>query len=548
MKKLSIFIIVAFLFSCKSEKQPKFQAPLFNNLGSYEVKISTKNKWCQKFFDQGLALTYGFNHAEANRSFKEAARLDTNCAICYWGAALVNGPNINAPMFDSVYKSTFDLVQKAKAKEQYASDKEKALIDALAKRYPSPMPVADRSQFDKDYADAMKEVMQKFPDDDDVAVMTGEALMDLHPWNFWNTDGSPQPWTQEIVDIYEKVLKRDPNHPGANHYYIHTVEASKTADRAVASADRLAALIPGAGHIVHMPSHIYLRVGRYHDAVLANQSAIAADSSYYTQCHSQGFYPLAYGTHNMHFLFVSAAFEGNSKIALQAANDIHHRMMDSSHLFHDPMFGPSIQNFSNMELIALVRFGKWDDVLNYQKPDSSLTIPTAMWHWARCYAYVGKGNLDAATLESNALGAIASDTSLKHQTFFINNFYDLLNIASDMVKGEIAAKKGNADESNKYFTSAETIEDNLVYDEPPDWYFPVRNAHGAALMEHGDYAGAEKVYRDDLTYFINDPWALCGLYQCLEKEGKTDDAAKTKAQFQDMWKYSDFDLKSSRIL
>jgi tetratricopeptide (TPR) repeat protein len=360
--KQSFFILTLFVISSCTEKQPKLEAPLFGNLGNYEMKISTQNPWAQKFFNQGLALTYGFNHAEAARSYREAARLDSNCAICYWGIALVNGPNINAPMFDSVYESTYKMAQKALSKMEFANEKEKALIQALTNRYPSPDKVSDRSAYDKAYAEAMKKVYVQFPEDNDVGALTAEAIMDVYPWNFWLKDGTAQPWTQEIVDIYENILKRDPNHPGANHYYIHVVEASKDAGRATASADLLRTLVPGAGHLVHMPSHIYIRTGRYHDAVISNEEAIRADSAYFAQCHAQGFYPASYATHNVHFLFITAAFEGRQADAINAAQKITHKMEDSSLLMHDPVWGPTMQHFSLMELIAFVRFAKWDDI------------------------------------------------------------------------------------------------------------------------------------------------------------------------------------------
>lgn len=546
MKTFSALLAVAFLFSCK-EKQPEFNAPLFDNLGRYEMKISSSNPWCQKFFNQGIAFTYGFNHAEAQRAFLEAARLDTNCAICYWGAALVNGPNINAPMMDTVYPSTYKIMQKALAKIDHANEKEKALVNALAKRYPSPEPLTDRSQYDKDWAEAMKQAMQQFPDDDDIATMTAEALMDLHPWNFWLPDGTPQPWTQEIVDILEKVLARNATHPGANHYYIHAVEASPNPDRALPAAQQLATLVPGAGHLVHMPAHIYIRTGDYHAASTANEKAISSDSSYFAQCHAQGFYPATYANHNIHFLFITAAMEGRSKDAIAAATDITHKVPHDQ--LHDPMFGPTLQQFSEMQAIAYIRFARWDDILNIPKPDSTIGYNTAMWHYARGYAFVGKGKPEEADAEWKSLAALAADTIFKSYLIFgINNQYDILNVASHMLKGEIEAAKKNLPESRKHFEEGIEIEDRLNYNEPPDWFFPVRHAYGAVLLENGEYAAAELVFRADLKRNVMNPWGTFGLYQALEKQGKTDEAAKAKVDFETQWQYADFELKSPRIL
>lgn len=546
MKKLALLLSTVVLFSC-TERKPELNAPLFTNLGNYEMKITTENEWCQKFFNQGLALTYGFNHAEAHRSFLEATRLDSNCAMSYWGAALVNGPNINAPMFDTVYPSTYRLVQKALSKMEASSEKEKALIRALSIRYPSPEPTADRSAYDQAYADAMRDVYKQFPDDDDVATMTGEALMNLHPWNLWLRDGQPQPWTPEIVDILEKVLARNPNHPGANHYYIHAVEASPDPGQALDVSARLPSLVPGAGHLVHMPSHIYIRTGDYHKASVANEEAIRADSSYFAQCHAQGFYPATYANHNVHFLFITAAFEGRSKDAIGAAQLLTSKVPHEQ--LHDPAWGPTLEQFAWMDLLAYIRFGKWDEIMKSPEPDSTLGFSSAMWHYARGYALVANNGLAEAEKELASLSHFAADTFYKTQLIFgINNQYDILNVAAHVLAGEIESKKGNFESSSQHFTEAIRIEENLNYNEPPDWFFPVRHAYGAMLHDHGKYAEAEQVFRDDLRYNLKNPWATFGLYRSLEKQGRMDEAAAAKSEFEKQWQHADFELSSPRIL
>lgn len=408
----------------------------------------------------------------------------------------MNGPNINAPMDTAVYAKAYELVQKAKSKLKYASDKEAMLINALSVRYPSPKPVSDRSAIDSAYAEAMKLAMKQFPDDDDIATMTAEALMDKHPWNFWLRNGSPKPWTAEIISILETVLKRSPNHPGANHYYIHTLEASKHAELAIPSAERLDTMIPGAGHLVHMPAHIYLRVGRYHDASLANERAIKVDSTYLAENHVHGMYPAMYVNHNYHFLFVAAAFEGRSAESIWAAEHIASHLDPS--MMKDPAMSGSMQQYLNVDLVAYVRFGKWDKILSLPKPDTSLKFSAGIWHFARGYAFLAENKMKEAEAEEQQLIKIAADTSMQGVVVFgINNTYLLLNIASNTLKGEIEAKKKNTEAAKKYFTAAIAIEDSTSYDEPPDWFFPVRNAYGAVLFDAGDYKTAEQVYRED---------------------------------------------------
>ncbi|HEY9739250.1 MAG TPA: hypothetical protein V6C90_02050, partial [Coleofasciculaceae cyanobacterium] len=353
-------------------------APLFNNLGDYHHPISTTSKLAQRYFDQGLILAYGFNHAEAVRSFKEAAKLDPNCAMCYWGIAYVLGPNINAPMEAEALIETGQALQKAIALSKNASEKEQAYIQALAKRYPIKH-VEDRKPFDIAYANAMREVAKRYPDDLDAATLFVEALMDTTPWDYWKENGEPKPEGIEIMARLESILQRNPNHAGANHLYIHAVEKARP-ELGVAAADRLMSLVPGAGHLVHMASHIYIRVGRYHDAVVSNQRGIEADKAYATHSHTQTMYSMGYMPHNHHFLWFAALMTGQSELAIQAATQT--AKVDEKQM-RQPELSGSLQHYYAIPLYTLTRFGKWDEILTTPAPANDLKYPTGVWHYAR---------------------------------------------------------------------------------------------------------------------------------------------------------------------
>ncbi len=519
-------------------------APLFDNLGNYHHPISTSSELAQRYFDQGLILAYGFNHAEAARSFREAARLDPNCAICYWGVALVLGPNINAAMEAEAVPEAWQALQKAQELSENASEKERAYIQALTKRY-SSQPVENQKANDIAYAKAMREVQRRYPDDLDAATLFAEALMDTMPWQYWTKDGEPKPETGELLATLESVLKRNPDHPGANHMYIHAVEASPNPDRGIASADRLRNLVPGAGHLVHMPSHIYIRVGRYHDAVLANQRAIEADQDYITQCHAQGLYPLGYMPHNHHFLLASAAIAGESELAIQAAH--HTAAMADQKMMREPGYG-TLQHYYSIPLYTLAKFGKWDEILAEPAPAEDLKYPTGVWHYARGLAFTAKGQPQEAAQELAQLKAIAADPSLEKVTIWdINTSSSLLNIASEVLAGELAAKQGDYENAIAYLETAVSLEDNLNYDEPPPWLSPVRESLGAVLLEAGRAAEAERVYREDLKRFPENGWSLYGLAQSLRLQGKTEEARAVQARFEKAWKYGDATLSASRF-
>ncbi len=530
-------LIISFgLSGCPSVNlQNSATAPLFDNLGNYHHPISTKSQLAQRYFDQGLILTYGFNHAEAERSFREAAKLDPNCAICNWGVAFVLGANINAAMTDEAVSPAWEALQKAQQLSDQANEKEKAYIQALAKRY-SAKAVKDRESLNLTYANAMREVAKLYPDDLDAATLFADALMNTMPWNYWQKNGEPKPETQEVLQTLEAVLKRNPNHPGANHLYIHAVEAVKP-ELAIAAADRLGNLVPASGHLVHMPSHIYMRVGRYHDAVVANQKAIVVDREYVTQCHKQGIYPLAYIPHNHHFLWAAATMEGNQTLAMQAAYDT--AAMADEQKMRERGY-ETLQHYYSMPLYTMTRFGKWDEILAQTAPAEDLMYPNGVWHYARGTAFTAKGQLQEASQELEKLKAIATDPALTKVTIWdINTTTDLLNIAVEVLTGKLAAKQGDYTQAIAHLKTAVNLEDQLNYDEPSSWYYPIRQSLGSVLLQANQPAAAEIVYQEDLQRFPENGWSLAGLAQSLEAQGKTEAAQAVQQRFQAAWKNAD---------
>jgi len=519
-------------------------APRFEGLGNHHHRVTTRSKAAQRFFDQGMALTFAFNHAEAGRSFEEVAWLDPQCAMAWWGTALVLGPNINAPMDTAVVRVAYAAVQNALVLAARATPRERAYIEALAKRY-GPVPMADRKGLDEAYAAAMIDVAARFPEDDDAATLAAEAQMDLHPWNYWTKAGEPQPWTPAIVSGLERVLKRSPEHPLAIHLYIHAVEASMTPGRAEPYADRLPQLMPGAGHIVHMPSHVYIRTGRYHDAALANLAARKVDEDYVSQCHAQGIYPLGYVPHNHHFLWAAASMEGWSAMAFEAAGSTDRKT--AHEMMRDPGMG-TLQHYALTPLYALVRFGKWDEILATPAPQPDLLYPTGIWHYARGRALVAKGKLDEAQTALAALEVIAARDTLEKITIWdINTIKGLMGVAVEVLAGELAAARGDYATAVPRLEEAVRREDALNYNEPADWYYPVRHSLGAVLLSAGRAADAEAVYRQDLKYNPENGWSLFGLMKSLEAQQQGDEAAAVKARFEIAWKNADVVLTASRF-
>lgn len=517
--------------------------PLFEGLDVYHYKITTKSRLAQKYFDQGFMLNYGFNHAEAARSFKEAARQDPECAMCYWGLAYVLGPNYNAGMQPEVLIPANEALVKAQMYSAKASPKERALINALSKRYPKALEI-DPQPYYEAYADAMREVQKTYPKDVDIAVMTAESLMDLHPWDLYTKAGEPQPWTPEIVNLIEGVLSKDPNHPQAMHLYIHAMEASNVPEKALAAADRLRDRVPGSGHLLHMPSHLYINTGHYHEGSLANERAVKVDSAYVEACHAAGIYPLAYYPHNWHFLAACAALEGRGKRALEAS-----RYMADYTVDQDLMTEPSLatlQHYYSIPWYIMVKFAMWDDILNEPKPKDGLRYPEAIWRYARGMAFANKGEFAKAQAELAIIQAIEKEPGIQEMTVWdINNIVELVSIAKLVLSGEIAVRKEKLEAAIKYFEDAVAIEDQLNYNEPPDWFFSVRHLLGAALLENNQLEEAENVYRIDLKELKNNGWALMGLYQSLQKQGKTKEANTIKMQFKEAWKFADVQLSSS---
>jgi tetratricopeptide (TPR) repeat protein len=524
--------------------QPKVQAPLFNDLGTYSVPITTSVPMAQRFFDQGLTLTYGFNHAEAIRSFREAARLDPECAMCYWAIAFALGPNINMPMVDEAVPEAHSAAEKALQLSRHASPREQALIRALVNRY-APPPVKDRSALDRAFADAMREVMRQFPDDAEAQTLFAESLMDLSPWDYWLPNGDPKPATREMLAALERVLAATPNHPGANHLYIHVVEASVNPDRAVAAADRLGPLAPGAGHLVHMPSHIYIRVGRYHDAAVANIKAGEADTSYIAQCQAQGVYPLLYHPHNWHFLWAAATFAGKKEWAERGA--LRTRELMGTHQHDDPMFGPYIQHFWLTPLYHQVRFGEWDQILAASDPPD-LPYPRAIWHYARGMAYAGRGDVKLARQELLAMQPYVEDPTLAGvQVSIRNNARQLAAIARLVLAGTVEERDGKLDRAIEILGEARDLEDALGYNEPEDWHYPVRQILGAVQLEAGKAADAERTYRDELARHRENGWSLFGLQQSLSAQERTEEAAAVGRRLTTAWAGADIQLTASIV-
>jgi tetratricopeptide (TPR) repeat protein len=516
-------------------------APRLQNLGKHTFKVTTRSPRAQLFVNQGLNLSYGFNHAEALRSFKEAARLDPDCAMALWGQALVQGPNINVPMDPAAEAPALEAARKAVALKGKVTLKERDYIDAVAQRYSGK--AEDRSARDKAYADAMRAVSKKYPSDLDAATLFAEAAMDLRPWHYWLPDGEPQPGIQEVVQTLEAVLAKDPDHPGANHLYIHVVEAVAPA-RAEKAAERLLPLVPGAGHLVHMPGHIFYGVGRYADAVSVNQKAVLADEDYIAQCRAQGIYPLGYYPHNTHFLAGAAMMEGASKQAIDAA-------VKTAAL--DPVDAvkqvPVLQAYLLVPYSAWERFGKWDEILAASEAPFDSPFSRGVWHYARGRAFIGKGKLDEARAELQKVRDVLADPDLAKlpATFSYNTPGGILRIAPEVLEGELAAKQGDLPGAVAHLETAVRFEDALTYTEPPDWPYPVRHDLGAVLLQANRAAEAEVVYWDDLRQHPRNGWSLYGLAQALKAQGKTDLAAQAEERFKKAWEHADVTLQASRF-
>ncbi len=518
-------------------------APLFDGMGSHHHSITRSNPGVQRYFDQGLIIDFAFNHAESVRSFRAAQRLDPNCAMCYWGEALALGPNINVTSNGKVVMSDEDritahaAIQKALALNDGVSLQENDYIDALAVRYNGD-PSTDRESLDLAYVDTMRNLHHKYPDDDDAAALFAESMMNTMPWDYWLDPDKPKPLTDEVLATLETVLDRSPAHPLAIHLYIHAVEASSSPERAEGPADTLADLVPGAGHLVHMPAHIYWRVGRYHDASEANINAAAVDEAYIEQCNAQGFYPALYYPHNIHFLWAAASMEGRSEIAINAARkvaaNVQLEMIDQF---------PGVEFFNTIPLLALTQFGRWDELLAEPQPAENLEFSNGIWHYVRATAYARKGDLGEARAEREKLVPLRDATDVHFLDTIDYPATSLLKIADELVLGEIALADGNAGKAVAHFEIAVRTQDELPYTEPPFWYYPTRHSLGKALLVAGQAEEAESVYRTDLTNYPRNGWAMFGLMESLKAQGK--DAIDVTDAFSLIWSEADVTLTSS---
>jgi tetratricopeptide (TPR) repeat protein len=505
------------------------------------MAVTTENVRAQAFFDQGLRLLYAFNHDEARRAFREAARLDPGLAMAHWGIALTLSPNLNAPMTPENGRAAFEAVQMARRIALRANARERALIEALASRLAEDSSSA-RPPLNRAYADAMAKVAAAYPDDPDVLTLYADAVMNTMPWDYWRKDGSPKPETAVIGGVLERVIAAHPDHAGAHHYYIHLYEASDEPERAEASADRLGGLMPAAGHMVHMPAHIYIRTGRYADAAEANLRAIAADENYLSQCQAQGLYPVSYYPHNLHFLWAAATLEGRADVAIDAARQVAAKVPH-----HHAGALAWTADFPVTPWLAYVRFGHWQQMLTEPKPPASEPYATGIWHYGRGLGFIARGQVARAEAELAALTALldhaAFRTTLKDLPLLTN-----LQIASRVVRGELAALGGRHDEAVGIVSEAVAIEDGLPYSEPALWHQPTRQVLGALLIDAGRAADAEAVYREDLERFPENGWSLFGLWQSLAAQQRDEQARQVRARFERAWARADVTLTSSRIV
>lgn len=515
-------------------------SPLFNNLGNLHFPIATKNERAQAFFDQGVKLSYAFNHAEGHRSFMEAARLDPNSAMSYWGQAFALGPNINDPLPDDERKNKINQAMvKAQKLAAKTTAKEQALIEALSARYSEDL-TADVAALNMAYMNAMAKVVKKFPKDANIQILYAASVMNTVPWNYWDKDGNPSPNIKEAKAALESSMELEPENPGGHHYYIHMVELPYP-DMGVASADKLVTLMPGAGHIVHMPSHIYIRVGRYLDAVKVNQTAIQADEDYIAQCFAQGLYPLAYYPHNIHFLWSSASLLGGSGIAIDAAKKTAEKVPTG-----ELVTLPFLQDFAATPLLAYTRFGKWNEILTIPAPSPDIKHLNLIRHYARGIAFIRKGNIKDAQEELDAIETLKNDPELETLVATANNAsIHSANIAYQIVAGELAAAKGEISKAIGHLQKAVAFEDGLTYTEPAAWHIPTRQNLGAVLMNAGNFEAAEKIFKEDLDVLRQNGWSLMGLHNSLKAQGKIKEAEAIKKEFDKAWQHADIEINTS---
>ncbi|MCP3982709.1 MAG: hypothetical protein GY716_25745 [bacterium] len=515
-------------------------APVLEGRGDNHFDVTTVSDRAQLFFDQGLSLTYGFNHQEALRAFKEAARLDPSCAMAYWGWALVLGPNLNLPMMDDVVAQAYEAIRSAVDMKEDVTPIERDLIEALARRY-SEDPAADRAALNQAYADAMSEVFMAYRDNADVATLYAASLMNTTPWDYWTQDGQPKyGHIPNVIEALEHAIELDEQHEGALHYYIHIIEPVD-AKRGERAADLLTGLAPGAGHLVHMPSHIYMQLGRYEDSYVANANASKADEGYITQCRAQGLYPLSYYPHNVHFLAWAATMQGRSADALAASRKVASKVPQDMHGNVWALY----QSFLSMPVYVMVRFGMWDEMLAEPQPPEGTVLWTGMWHFGRGMAYAHVGPAKKAKKELAALNALVMDEETHAVPIGFSSAGTLLTIAQSVLTAELALQKGKVETGLAHLERAVRLEDSLMYNEPPDWFTPTRHYLGAALLHADRPVEAEVVYWRDLAKNKNNGFALFGLAQALEAQDKTEQAADVRRRLEESWSAADVKLLSS---
>lgn len=536
-----LIVLGILLKACKKEELPLFGAPLFDNMGKFEVSITTPSPYAKRFFSQGLILANAFNHAEAARSFREAIQQDSTCAMAHWGLAYVLGPNYNTNSDQGDTKEIQTAIKHAAAYAKSTELWEQALIQALAIKFP-----INSNTDEEAYASAMRKVYQQFPENDIIVTLFAESLMNLHAWDLYTRKGGePKPWTHEIVSTLEHAMKLNVNNPLANHLYLHATESAPDIEKALPSAERLKTLVPGAGHLVHMPSHIYINTGDYHEGSLSNEEAVKVDSLYIAQCRVQGVYPQMYYPHNWHFLSATAALEGRGARSIEAAFKTA-EIIDRNYL-HQPGF-ETTQHYITIPYNVLVKFSQWEKISILPKPDNTLKYPRAIWHYARGMAFANTGKLSEASEALDSIKALAQSKEVKTMMIWeINTTADVCNIAIHVLEGEIERFRGNTDKAIEHFKQAIVIEDGLNYTEPPDWFFSVRHFLGDVYLRTGKYEDAEKVYREDLSYWVKNGFALNGLYHSLLGQKKTKEAEDVKKQFETAWRYADAFLEFSRI-
>ena len=552
MRKVLFCLVIAIMASTNILAKDKIlisktQAPLLKGLGEHTHKISSEIEGVQRYFDQGLIMSFAFNHAEAIRSFIGSQRLDPECAMCFWGEALALGPNINVNSDGKVIMSSENRIQAYKAinkalnLSKKSPEKEQDYIRALSVRYDGN-PKTSRDKLDKAYANAMEELSRKYPDDNDAASLYAEALMNTMPWDYWADNGNPKPDTVKVIESLERVLKNNPNHPLAIHLYIHAVEASSNPSRAEKYADKLADLVPGAGHLVHMPAHIYWRVGRYNDASIANINAAKVDEDYIAQCNSQGLYPAMYYPHNIHFLWAASTMEGRSELSINSALKVSNYIKDEQ-----IRQIPFIEFFQTLPLLSYVRFAKWNEILSYKKPNEDFKFSLGIYHYARSIAFSSLGNFDKAKNEQKKILVNNQSNEIKVLIKAGQPSDKLLEISNLLALGQIELNKENFSSAIEYFNNAVKIQDQLPYREPEFWYYPTRQTLGHALLLNKNFNEAVKVFNKDLKQYPKNGWSYYGLHMAYNGLNNKIMSDKAIEKFNKIWQFSDIKLNSSII-